>query len=88
MFEFISPLKGNISLEILISPLIVDRKKTIISNIYRIFWMSYQKKFLKLNKKPSEMVIRNENYMYSLKQTNEYIAVVGNKIKLPKLDLV
>ncbi|PEC08784.1 transposase, partial [Bacillus toyonensis] len=49
---------------------------------------AYTRFFQKQNNAPRFKSKKNNVQSYTTKQTNENIAVVGNKIKLPKLGLV
>ncbi|PEN45135.1 transposase, partial [Bacillus toyonensis] len=49
---------------------------------------AYTRFFQKQNSAPRFKSKKNNVQSYTTKQTNENIAVVGNKIKLPKLGLV
>ncbi len=49
---------------------------------------AYTRFFKKQNSAPHFKSKKNNLRSYTIKQTNENIAIVGNKIKLPKLGLV
>ena len=58
------------------------------SRLFATLADAYTRLFKKQNKQPRVSNLRGTVQSYTTKQTNENIAVIGNKIKLPKLGLV